>query len=420
MFRSWIARVFQMSAKSSRRSRRPARRLPARSFRPSLEALEARSLLSVTPVSIASTGSTMGNAPSSTIQGAVSANGQYDVFSSSATDLVSGKTINALSTNVYRRDLIHGTTSLVSVDSAGNAGVPAGYTANVAAITADGRYIAFVSDATDLIDNGTTGGVFVRDMTQGKTYQVSTSYQPYDVSKGPSIGEGNGQLAIAFTAYDGNSPLQVYVSTLQLNSSTGDIQSSTLKTTLVSADSSGKDGNWDSSAPVLSTDGSTLMFNSQATNLKVPGGYFDGQPTTASSNGGANLFLYSLSSQTLKLLSAEPTTGTNATGNEGSSLAVENIASADPPVSAHTVSSNGQYVVFTSGSDNLVAGVTLTPGSGGNVYWRDLKAGKTQMVSISTTGTGFGGNLAPSLALTPDGRYVAFYTLPRYGVMGLA
>lgn len=100
----------------------------------------------------------------------ISTNGQFVLFESSATNLVVGITNG--SNNVYLRDLVQKTTTLVSVNTNGAAGK--GIARN-SAMTPDARYVAFVSTAPDLVAGDTNGiaDVFVRDMQAGITTLVS-------------------------------------------------------------------------------------------------------------------------------------------------------------------------------------------------------------------------------------------------------
>ena len=103
----------------------------------------------------------------------ISANGRYVVFVSNATNLVPMADTNGFA-DVFVRDLQTGVTSLVSVSSAG---VPANYGGYSPAISADGRYITFVSTAQG-VDGGPepnvfNSDVFIRDMVAGTTRRVS-------------------------------------------------------------------------------------------------------------------------------------------------------------------------------------------------------------------------------------------------------
>jgi len=105
---------------------------------------------------------------------ALSADGRYVVWSSVATNLVAGDT-NA-SRDVFRRDLVSGVTTRVNVTPAGgqSAGDLAAFTIRVT-VSADGRYVSFNSAATDLVagDTNNTADAFVRDMVAGQTTRVN-------------------------------------------------------------------------------------------------------------------------------------------------------------------------------------------------------------------------------------------------------
>ncbi|HEX9945300.1 MAG TPA: hypothetical protein VGG03_25095 [Thermoanaerobaculia bacterium] len=124
---------------------------------------------------------------------AVSADGRFVAFASLASNLVPDDTNNA--SDVFVHDRRTGTTERVSVDSRGRQGDRdsgfVGVSGNPA-ISADGRFVAFPSDATNLVrgdTNGTTD-VFVRDRLTGATERVSVSSgggQSDGFSDGPAI-----------------------------------------------------------------------------------------------------------------------------------------------------------------------------------------------------------------------------------------
>ncbi|RLD04087.1 MAG: hypothetical protein DRI32_06335, partial [Chloroflexi bacterium] len=100
----------------------------------------------------------------------ISDDGRYVAFHSYASDLVTGDT-NAQS-DIFVRDLQNNLTERVSVDSSG---VQGGGSSFYASISGDGRYIAFQSDATNLVigDGNLAGDVFVHDRQSGVTTRVS-------------------------------------------------------------------------------------------------------------------------------------------------------------------------------------------------------------------------------------------------------
>ena len=129
--------------------------------------------------------------------GGLSANGQLVAFDTTA-PLVTGDTGG---TDVYVRDLAAGTTERISVN---NAGLGANGNSSAAAISADGRYVAFESSATNL-DPADTGGdedVFVRDRVAGLTRLVSASASPIQISQSAAISADARFVALATTAPD--------------------------------------------------------------------------------------------------------------------------------------------------------------------------------------------------------------------------
>src|SRR5438046_7146698 len=93
----------------------------------------------------------------------LSSDGRFVAFDSDASNLVANDT-NGHFEDVFMRDLNTGTTTLVSVNSAGT-GSGNGASA-LPVISANGRFVAFVSDATDLVASDTNQNidVFVRDL----------------------------------------------------------------------------------------------------------------------------------------------------------------------------------------------------------------------------------------------------------------
>src|SRR5262245_14744353 len=111
---------------------------------------------------------------------AVSADGRFVAFASLASNLVPGDTNDA--SDVFVHDRLTGRTERVSVDDRGRQGDGASGligTGGHPAISADGRFVAFPSFATNLVRGDTNGpaiaDVFVRDRLLGTTERVSVS-----------------------------------------------------------------------------------------------------------------------------------------------------------------------------------------------------------------------------------------------------
>jgi Tol biopolymer transport system component len=103
---------------------------------------------------------------------AISADGRYVVFMSAASNLVAGDTNNA--EDVFVRDRQTGTTTRISVDSAG---VQGNASSNGASLSADGRIVLFQSDANNLVADDRNGAtdIFTRNVQTGRTQRVTLS-----------------------------------------------------------------------------------------------------------------------------------------------------------------------------------------------------------------------------------------------------
>jgi len=269
-----------------------------------------------------------------------------------------------------------GTTELASVSSAGTQGNEGSYADTGGAISGDGRYVAFMSRATNLAPGDTNGvldDVFVRDRQTGTTELVSmdsTGNSGTGRSRDPAI-SGDGRY-VAFTSLasnlvpgDGNDRLDVFVRDRQTGT-----------TERVSVDSAGFEGNWESSLPAISADGRYVAFTSFGSNL-VPG---DG-------DGTGNYFV--------EVFVRDRQTGTT----ERVSVHSAGIRSVNPSISA-----DGRYVTFESNT------VIPQPGDTWDVFVRDRQTGMTELISVDSTGIQGDGD-SSSGTISGDGRYVAFTSL---------
>ncbi|HEY2980582.1 MAG TPA: hypothetical protein VGJ22_05340, partial [Anaerolineales bacterium] len=334
-----------------------------------------------TLVSVDSSG-VVGNAGS--ISASVSGDGRFVAFASDASNLVS--LALTVGPNIFVRDRQAGTTTLVSLNLTG--GGPNGGSEEPS-ISSDGRFVAFQSDATDLVSvdtNGTTD-IFVRDRQSGTTTLVSVDSagtQANDVSDSASI-SADGRF-VAFTsaasnlvAGDTNGTNDVFLHDLQTGA-----------TTRVSVDSSGAEANGSSGFGSVSGDGRLVAFSSNANNLVL-----------GDTNGRTDVFVRDgLSGVTTRV--SISTSGVEATLN-----------SVSPAISA-----DGRFVMFSSPSDTLV--VTDSYGFD-QIYARDLLTNETTLVTVGVEGFAFvGKSYDPSVSA--DGRYVAFQfndqdSIPDFEVM---
>jgi TolB protein len=192
----------------------------------------------------------------------ISVNGRFVAFDSRASNLVRSDG-NDLS-DVFVRDVKTGRTRLVSV---GVEGADANGSSYFASVSAGGRFVAFVSGASNLVrgDSNRRDDVFVRDLNTGETRLVSIglSGAPANGRKSlqPSI-SANGRL-VAFRSYasnlvagDTNGRSDVFVRDLDRG-----------QTWRVSVRSNGAQANDQSLYPSISADGRFVAFRSHASNL---------------------------------------------------------------------------------------------------------------------------------------------------------
>ncbi len=192
----------------------------------------------------------------------VSADGRYVSFWSTATDVVPGDT-NGLP-DIFVRDLVTTTTARVTLDPTGGS-LDAG-AGTRSSISGNGRLVAFETDATDTVANDTNGvaDIFLRNLDTGVTTRVSvdiTGGFPDNPSANPAISADGryvafNSLASDLVTGDGNDSHDIYVRDLQTNT-----------TRRASVDAAGGDSNGDSFTPQISGDGRIVVFHSSATDL---------------------------------------------------------------------------------------------------------------------------------------------------------
>ncbi len=310
----------------------------------------------------------------------ISADGRFVAFESDATNLVSGDTNGWV--DVFVHDRQTGATTRVSVDSSGGQGNDTSY---LPSISADGRFVAFGSLARNLVPGDTNGytDVFVHDRQIGTTTLVSVDSsggQGNDTSYDPSI-SADGRL-VAFASYATN--LVPGDTNRRLDVFVHDQKSGT--TTQVSVDSSGGQGNNHSYVPSISADGRFVAFDSYATNL-VPG----------DTNSKLDVFVHDQKSGTTTRVSVD------SSGVEGNGFSTQASISAD-----------GGLVAFWSVATNLVQGDTnFAP----DVFVHSLQTGTTRRMSVDSSGNqGNHDSLSPTISGT--GRFVAFISRATYLVPG--
>jgi Tol biopolymer transport system component len=301
----------------------------------------------------------------------ISGDGRYVAFSSDASNLVAGDNNGATDIFLYDRDT--GVTERVSMASAG--GESDSYS-DSPSISSDGRYVTFASNASNLVAGDTNGveDIFVHDRVTGTTERVSVANdggESFGPSFTPSI-SSDGRY-VTFASYASNL-VDGGDANVAADIFVRDVFNGT--TERVSVASGGGDSNNPSSDPSISADGRYVAFSSDASNLVAGDG-----------NGWGDIFVYDRDTQQTIRVSLD------SDGNQS------NQGSFTP-----SISSDGHYVAFSSYASNLVAGDT---NGAEDIFVRDIVNGTTERISVdSLGGNSDGGSYDPSIS--SDGRYVTF------------
>lgn len=210
---------------------------------------------------------TAGNGNS--IYPSLSADGRYVAFESQATDL-SGDPQSGQA-DVFRADLQTGAVVVVNVGAAGAA--PASG-AQYPSISGNGRYVAFLSSAANLLpagqDTNNAADVFVRDMVSGTTERVSVGAGGAQLSSGslalsPRAISSDGRRVVFANgdAIDGANPGNI--SDIYLRDRTAGT------TSLISKSTAGVPASSSCDQAAISPSGRYVVFRSFATNLTPEG-----------------------------------------------------------------------------------------------------------------------------------------------------
>jgi Tol biopolymer transport system component len=316
---------------------------------------------------------------------AITPDGRFVAFIDGDSDLVPGDTNDRY--DVFVRDRLLNTTERVSVQTGGGQSTSAqGAFVGTPRISSDGRFVAFMSDAPDLVPGDTNGvaDIFVHDRQLVVTERVS-------VPTG-GIGEANGECSDPAISADGR---YVAFQSLANNLAPGAVNPpgfrdafvfdrQTLVTERVHVNAAGDAGNGFVQGNLdLSADARFVAFRSTSSNL-------------APNSSGDEVYV------------RDRLTGTT----EIVTLAVGGLPDSGQGPASLSMSSDGRYVAF-EGWDSF--GNNYVPGDTNgefDVFLHDRQTHSTQLVSLTAGNMPVpsGGGLAPSLlpTVSSDGRFVAF------------
>ncbi len=321
---------------------------------------------------------------------AISGDGHYIAFASDASDLYLNTQDSNNETDIYvSEQFLFGQATRVSVTTTEGQSVGGGSFAP--SITFDGRFVAFASDATNLVgaDGNTARDIFLRDrdfsgdgefedppgdVSTDRVSLTTTGGEANGASFNPAISAEDGQF-VAFESVADNL-LAVFDTNEVQDIFVRDRDPLNARTFRVSVSTAGVAGDLASFAPSISAFGDRVVFESDATNL-----------VSDDDNDVRDVFVHIVS------------TGITVR------VSVAQIGEANGPSFAPSISADGDFVVFHSDATNLVAGDTngLT-----DVFLYEIISGVLTRMSINSLGEQAigGGSSAP--AISADGRFVAF------------
>jgi hypothetical protein len=318
---------------------------------------------------------------------AMSADGHYVAFTSYASNLVAG--LSNTHEAVYVRDTVTNTTKLASINLAGTgSGNKDAYDIS---LSADGRYLVYVSQASDLAPNVTNGtyNIYVRDLQLNTTTLVSVNHSGTGPGNGESAGT-NGYITPLKPAFTPDGRYVAFISTAtnltadKITSGTTnvfvrDLQQKTTTLVTINSTSTGSGNGSTMFEPVISADGRYVAFDSPSTNLVK----------AITTTNQQNVFVRDLQAKTTTLVSLNATGagkgGNNLSGDSGA----EGVDSNGLGGNRIAISTDGRFVAFRSAATNLLPNfVDGSKGMNENLFVRDVQKGTTQLINVSDTGKG--------------------------------
>jgi len=316
----------------------------------------------------------------------LSQDGRYVVFSSAASNLISADTGGK--TDVFLKDLQTGAVQRISTVAGGGGGdgdspPSSDSSSHRLSLSPDGRFVTFVSSATNLVSRDTNGlaDVFVFDRQASSNGMSRSNLGPAGVqadaiTQQPSISDDGNIVAFVSSASnlilnDGNGLADVFLRDVGKATTVRIVQSVTEG-----------DPNGATSEAVISGDGAYVAFTSFANNLE-----------STATGGFANVYTVEVATGTVKRVS------------KGFAGAIVNGGSFDPAISR-----DGRYVAFVSDANNLVSGDSNAVR---DVFVWDRTTDTTKLVTVSSIGKiANAGSVSAAvndgIGISADGRYIVY------------
>jgi hypothetical protein len=334
----------------------------------------------------------------------ITPDGRWLLFTSAATDLVPGQTDGNSATDVFLFDRSNQSTILIS-RAAGASTTTANAAATGRAISADGRWIVYVSQSTNVLagltDANANLDVFLFDRVNASTTLISRA-------AGSATNTANG-FSNAFNTYaiSADGAYVVFMSSatdvvpgMTDTNNLEDVflfERATAGTTLISGalGSTTATANNQSLSSGLSDDGRWLLFSSSASNL------LNGLTDT---NGTFDLFVYDRTTATKTLVtSALGDTATTANGQSSGSLG-----------------GTGEWIIFSTNASNIISGVNDNNATYDAFVYHRPTATSTLISHASTSLTQVANAQTFTSRASSDGRWIVISTLATNLVAGVA
>lgn len=343
-------------------------------------------------------------------QPAISGDGRFVAFTSTGSDLVVGDT-NGVA-DVFVRDRVAGTTERVSVATGGTQGSGR---SSEPAVSADGRYVSFTSEAANLVASDTNGvaDVFVRDRTAATTVRVSVTSAGAQLNQASMASDlsPSGAWAVFTSAAtnavsgDSNNADDVFLARV----SGGSVRRVSAPDAITKPfqQSNGASGRAQVTDPVNDYTGGgepLVAYQSKATNLagtdangavddvfvtthlfgtlvrtvRISAAATEGRDPGIGAGGGSSYVVtYRSASGPGTILSVRRDSPISTAGLQADVVSrADDQGAADGPADDPAVSSNGRYVAFTSTATDLLGSTSWA--SVGDVY-----VGRTTPVSVT-------------------------------------
>lgn len=332
---------------------------------------------------------------------AMSSDGRFVIFQTTASTLVSGDTNGVADLFLHDRDFDGNgvfdepggiSTTRVNVSSSGTQAGAAIVTGS-GAISADGRYVAFTSSATNLVSPDSNGSVldaFVHDRVTGGTVLVSSNASGIqaDANTTRALVSRDGRFVALLSAAtnlvagdtDTNGFVDVFVRDRDRDEDGVYDEPGEIEVTRVNVSSTGAQANFGTLAIELSPDGRFVVFNSPASSL-VPG----------DTNSVSDTFVHDRETRQTTRVSV------SSAGVQSSGVTANGTPS---------ISLDGRFVAFASAATNLVASDT---NGVDDVFVHDRQTGQTVRASVSSAGVQ-GNNESRLPDLSGDGSFLSFFS----------